>query len=127
MYLSESDAQILKDLGFERPYFEKVEPFDVYSYKGEHYSVGGKMHTRDKFLLSEEILENGIWIPNAYDLLQWFEKRELNLVINLNHKNLNYKVDFYHEDGEFWFKIKNTTLEGALFKGLEKILSEQKR
>ncbi len=99
MYLTKEDALELYELGFEVYSLDSgTYPLEVYDYNNEEWCAGGKILHRinkeiffaNEILVSDQIYEEGLYLPNDSDLMDWLENNDF--TFEIKSKNGMYKV-----------------------------------
>ena len=129
MWLSDSFAEELKRLGFQRPYFYIPGPWPthVYFYNEEAWCLGGRVQpVEDKvdFLVKKDIYEKGVWCPTIDDLLDWLDYYRFYYRIDHFEPGL-CKVKIYRDDRKYLFSVEAGTVEVTLYYAIKKILEER--
>lgn len=73
-YITLETKRKLNSVGFSFPDYEKFLNLGmVYSYQRNEYVIGG--FTDSKYShLDEEVVQNGDWLPDSHQLLQWLQQ-----------------------------------------------------
>ncbi|MCQ4087541.1 hypothetical protein [Saccharibacillus sp. JS10] len=125
MYVNEKEAKQLKNLEFKRSFYvDEVAPFDMYSYQGQEWCLGGRIVPEGNILAEGNIYTEGEWRPNIYDLMYWLENRNYQFSLSYNHKSLGYLIEIFDEK-EGVVKAKGADPINALCKIVIKLLESE--
>ncbi|WP_053367747.1 hypothetical protein [Bacillus sp. FJAT-27245] len=121
IYLEKEHVLRLKELGFKPPYDNgETYAYQFYNYRGEEWSIGGKITGEETILAPQEVYRDGIRLFNIEEIFDWIHFEGLGMRL---HKNINsgYKFIIFDEDGKE-YKGNGGDLHHAVFNSTEKYL-----
>ncbi|GKS09262.1 hypothetical protein YDYSY3_02620 [Paenibacillus chitinolyticus] len=122
MYLSETSALRLKELGFKRTYYiDELAPFDFYKLNEEEWVLGGKVLPKGDLLAPSDIITGGTWLPSLTDLMTWLVDNNYTYTLECKELGHGYVVHALDSQGNK-IKGKGGTAELAFSKVIEHIL-----
>ncbi|MFD7522639.1 hypothetical protein [Paenibacillus chitinolyticus] len=122
MYLSETSALRLKELGFKRTYYiDEIAPFDFYKVNEEDWVLGGRILPEGDLLAPSDITIKGTWLPSLTDLMTWLADNNYTYTLECKERGHGYVVQALDSEGNTT-KGKGGTAELAFCKVIEHIL-----
>ena len=125
-YITLNTLQSLKDVGFSYPEYEHfLNNGMLFYYQGDEYFIGG--YSNGNFSKQDmEIARNGVWLPEASQLLAWLVHTGFRVTIT-NEENGYYNIQAIDLINGSEYKGKDLTFANTLAVVIKKICKSQKR
>ena len=90
--LSREMKKRLDSVGFSFPDYEQSPNLGmVYFYQEDEYVIGGFCNT-EYSKMDQEVINNGDWLPDSYQLMQWLQQCGFDVAIQWNSRECRFYI-----------------------------------